>query len=228
MIELAREMGITTWNNPKDYGLSLTLGGGAVTGMDLAKSYAVIANGGKSVELNPILQVKDYKGRVIQTKSAKTNRQIVDQRVAYQIIDILKDNHARSPEFGLNSYLVIKDHPEVAVKTGTSNDLRDNWTVGFNQDYLVLTWVGNNDNSPMKAIASGITGASPIWNKIMGSLLKDRRSEQWRIPYGLIELNCHNRKEYFLQENIDPNFCKILPTPLPSGQVPHTIAPQIM
>jgi len=82
--------------------------------------------------------------------------------VAYLLTDILKDNEARTPAFGSKSALVIPGHSEVAVKTGTSNNLRDNLTVGYTQDYLVAVWVGNNDNSPMSHVVSGVTGAAPI------------------------------------------------------------------
>lgn len=215
MIDMGKSMGITTWDNPSNYGLSLTLGGGAVKMVDLAKVYSVIANYGKGRELVSILQVKDYKGMILENKNEVTeSEQILDPRVAYSLIDILKDNNARAPEFGFNSYLVIKDHPEVAVKTGTSNDLRDNWAAGFNQDYLVITWVGNNDNSPMSAIASGVTGASPIWNKIMSSILKDKISVDWVIPTDLIRINCLGKGEWFLKEKIPSNYCK--PTPIPT------------
>jgi len=77
--------------------------------------------------------------------------------------------------FGRGSKLNIKDHPEVAVKTGTTNDMRDNWTIGYTSDYVVTVWVGNNDNSKMSWVASGITGATPIWNKVMSYLLKEKR-----------------------------------------------------
>ncbi len=212
MIEEGRQMGITTWEDSSQYGLSLTLGGGAVKALDLAKVYSVIANYGKRPDMLPILQIKDYKGHLLE-KNSPQNYQVLDPRVAYSLIDILKDNYARSPEFGLNSSLVIKDHPEVAVKTGTSNDLRDNWTAGFNQDYLVLTWVGNNDNSSMSRIASGITGASPIWNKIMSAILADSPSIDWKTPDNLIRINCLGKGEWFLKESVPANYCKPTPTP---------------
>ena len=221
MIEEGKQMGITTWEDSSQYGLSLTLGGGAVKAIDLAKVYSVIANYGKRPDMLPILQIKDYKGHLLEKNSPK-NYQVLDPRVAYSLVDILKDNYARSPEFGLNSYLVIKDHPEVAVKTGTSNDLRDNWTAGFNQDYLVLTWVGNNDNSSMSRIASGITGASPIWNKIMSAILTDSPSIDWKIPDNLVKINCLGKGEWFLKENVPTNYCKPTPSPTPisnEGQI---------
>jgi 1A family penicillin-binding protein len=240
MIEQGQKMGITTWSEPSKYGLSLTLGGGAVTPLDLAKAYATIANSGERPDLLPILSVRDYKGRVLE-KGAPKATSVVDPRVAFLLTDILKDNSARAPEFGFNSYLVIKDHPEVAVKTGTSNDLRDNWTVGYNQNYLVLTWVGNNDNSPMSHVASGVTGASPIWNKIMSTVLTGQPSIDWKVPDGVSKVNicsiagtlpcdnCPTRQEWFLDETKPTKSCTpeqiqtiINPTPLPGGPILDT------
>lgn len=238
MIEEGQKLGITTWNDPSQYGLSLTLGGGAVKATDLATVYATIADYGNRPSLMPILQVKDYKGRVLEKNSPQSQENVLDPRVAYTLIDILKDNAARAPEFGLNSSLVIRDHPEVAVKTGTSNDLRDNWTVGFNQNFLVLTWVGNNDNSPMSRIASGITGAAPIWNKIMSTVLNGSASIDWKVPDGISKVNictitgtlpcdnCPTRQEWFLDEYKPTKSCSpdqlqkmINPTPIPGSNI---------
>jgi 1A family penicillin-binding protein len=217
MITQGRDLGITTWNEPSKYGLSLTLGGGAVTALDLSKVYSTLANYGKRPDVMPILSVKDYKGKVLEKNSVNTT-QVLSPAVAFSLTDILKDNVARSAEFGLNSYLVIKNHPEVAVKTGTSNDLRDNWTVGYNQNFLVLTWVGNNDNSPMSRIASGITGASPIWNKIMSALLVDVPSIDWKAPDEMIRINCLGRGEWFLTGAVPANYCKPTPSPVPTSE----------
>ena len=96
---------------------------------------------------------------------------VIDSQVALLITDILSDNQARTPAFGPHSWLNITDHPEVAVKTGTTQNLRDNWTIGYNADVLAAVWVGNNDNTPMSHVASGVTGASPIWRQIMEGLL---------------------------------------------------------
>lgn len=218
MIAQGEKMGILTWGDSSQYGLSLTLGGGAVTALDMTKVYSTLASGGKKPELMPILQVKDYKGHVLE-KNTPAASQEIDPRIAFLITDILKDNTARSPEFGLNSSLVVKDHPEVAVKTGTSQDLRDNWTIGYNQNFLVLTWVGNNDNSPMSQIASGITGAAPIWNKIMSAILATQPSVDWKVPEGVSKINictisatlpcnnCPTRQEWFLDENKPTKYC---------------------
>lgn len=224
MIEQGQKMGITTWNNPSTYGLSLTLGGGAVKALELSKVYATLANSGKTPNLLPILEVKNYKGEVLEKNTPQLS-QSIDARIAFLLTDILKDNAARAPEFGYNSYLVVKNHPEVAVKTGTSNDLRDNWTVGYNQNYLVLTWVGNNDNSPMSHVASGVTGASPIWNKIITTLLNDEPSIDWNAPDGVSKVNictltgtlpcdgCATKQEWFLDEAKPTRHCVAETTP---------------
>jgi 1A family penicillin-binding protein len=217
MIDQGRKMGITTWKEPSNYGLSLTLGGGEVRLIDLAQVYATIANYGEKHNIDSIKKVSNYEGYVFEDESCENpdcqRQQVLDPRVAYMLIDILKDNNARSPAFGSNSLLVVPGHPEVVVKTGTSNDLRDNLTIGFNQKYLVASWVGNNDNSPMKRVASGITGATPIWNRIISTLIASEETESWQVPSGLISLpictitnslaceGCFTRTEWFLEEN---------------------------
>jgi penicillin-binding protein 1C len=193
--------GITTWQDPNKYGPSLTLGGGEVTMQDLSTAYGVLANQGKKVSLNPILDVTDMSGKTLESfrskkltpeEAAKAHSystfrindqffaplappdiRVISPGTAFIISHILYDNGARSATFGSSSYLNVKNHPEVSVKTGTTNDKRDNWTVGYNPDVLTAVWVGNNDNSAMTRIASGVTGASPIWNKVMNFALKD-------------------------------------------------------
>lgn len=174
MVEMGWAMGITTWNEEHTYGLSLTLGGGSTKLIDMARVYATVANTGIRPPLISVRKITDYKANNldISCDSGSCNfEKVLDPKVANELVDILKDNKARAPEFGEYSSLVIPNHPEVAVKTGTSNDLRDNLTIGFNKKYLVAVWVGNNDNSSMARIASGITGAAPIWNEIMSRLL---------------------------------------------------------
>ena len=232
MIEQGKKMGITTWSDPSNYGLSLTLGGGEVKLIDLSQAYATIANYGRRPDLKAIGKVTTYEGEVLEDNSCNSGslcpkEQVLDPRVSFMLIDILKDNSARSPSFGTNSLLLIPGHPEVAVKTGTSNDLRDNLTIGFNQKYLVAVWVGNNDNTPMKRVASGITGATPIWNKIISALIANNKAEAWQIPSGLISLpictqtnslaceGCLTRMEWFLEENkpiyaCNPEYIKYL------------------
>lgn len=215
MIEQGQKMGITSWTDPSRYGLSLTLGGGEVKLIDLAAVYVTIANLGNKPQIQPILKIVNYKGETLEENKPQ-NTPVIDPRVAFMLIDILKDNYARAPEFGFNSYLVVAGHPEVAVKTGTSNNLKDNLAVGFNQKYLVAVWVGNNDGSPMSRVASGVTGASPIWNKIISSLLQNEKSEDWPIPKGLVQVSCRSRREWFFAETETKKFCAPLPTPAPT------------
>jgi membrane peptidoglycan carboxypeptidase len=143
---------------------------------DMAKLYGTFANNGVTISLNPIVSIKNYKGEqlysnpCIKSSDQCKGLRTLDPRIAYQITDILMDNSARTPAFGANSVLYIPKQ-QVAVKTGTTNSLRDNWTFGYTSDRLVASWVGNNDNTPMSRVASGITGASPIWNTVMKELV---------------------------------------------------------
>lgn len=190
LIDKAEMMGIDTWQERNRFGLSLTLGGGEVTMIDMNELYGTFANGGSTVELNPLLLVKDAKGNILyqntcaQQDERCPKRKSLEPLVAYQINRILSDNQARSSAFGSNSVLHIPDQ-EVAVKTGTTNSLRDNWTIGYTEDRVVATWVGNNDNSPMSYVASGITGASPIWNKIIRLQLDPNEPHAFSVPDNL-------------------------------------------
>ena len=207
MVEQGEKMGITTWTQPDKYGLSLTLGAAEVKMTDMAVVFGSIANMGSKKPLFAVKKIVDSKGKVIQdieqpkkfwsalAKKAYANdpdptedgEPVVSPFTAWQLIDILSDNAARAPEFGSRSPLLIPDR-QVAVKTGTSNDFRDNWTIGFSPDYLVATWVGNNDNEPMNKIASGITGAAPMWHEIMAELTENKPDSQFPMPEGLIEV----------------------------------------
>ena len=162
-----------TQDNLNRFGLSITLGGGEVRLLDLTSAYSTFARGGTHLEESGILEIKDSKGRLIfKAKKPRENR-VFSEETSFIISHILSDNIARSAEFGLNSYLNVGGKT-VAAKTGTTNDKRDNWTLGYTKDITVGVWVGNNDNSPMDPIiASGATGASPIWHSIMSQLLKD-------------------------------------------------------
>jgi penicillin-binding protein 1C len=174
-INFAGELGITTFTDPAQYGLSLTLGGGEVKPYDMAVAYGVLANSGIKQPLIAITKVTDWKGNVLENidlaKIKLTGTRILDSSVTYLISHMLLDNNARSGAFGPSSYLNVSGHPEVSVKTGTTNDRRDNWTIGYTADAVVVVWVGNNDNTPMSGAVSGVSGASPIWNKVMKATL---------------------------------------------------------
>lgn len=186
MTDLAQKMGITSLTQPDRYGLSLTLGGGEVSIVDMATAFGVFANGGYRINLHPILKVTDQAGHVLEEYKPPVSpifgEKVLPDGVAFIISHILSDNNARSLAFGTDSALVVKGQV-VSVKTGTTDDKRDNWTIGYTPSFLVATWVGNNDNKPMHpTLTSGVTGAAPIWRKIISSLLKDKKPEPEKIP----------------------------------------------
>jgi membrane peptidoglycan carboxypeptidase len=158
--------------NLKRFGLSLTLGGGETTLLDLTSAYSVLASGGLKRDVSSISDITNFSGKNIFKKVRTQEKRVFSPEVSFLLSHILSDNNARIEEFGPNSYLNIPGKT-VAVKTGTTDDKRDNWTVGYTKSLTVGVWVGNNDNSPMNPkIASGATGASPIWYRIMRELLK--------------------------------------------------------
>ncbi len=239
MIQQGKYLGITTWNQPERYGLSLTLGGAEVKMTDLATVFGTFANLGSKTNLHPILKVSDSKGKTLLSFSCESDQiitlpepveaapqhischqdQVLNPQVAGILNNILSDPIARIPAFGVRSYLNIPNH-QVAVKTGTTNDKRDNWTIGYTADYLTAVWVGNNDNSPMSQVASGITGASPIWHNIMVELLKDQESHQFTPSQDLIKVDicpitgqlacngCGGKTEYFIPGTQPTLHCK--------------------
>lgn len=170
-VDFAREMGITTFQDPSSYGLSLTLGGGEVRMIDMVGAFGVFANRGVKQELVSILKVEDWKGEVLEEVEIAEGPRVLSMETSYIISHILLDNGARSAAFGGGSLLNVSGHSEVSVKTGTTNDRRDNWAIGYNPEVVVAVWVGNNDNTPMSAVASGVTGATPIWNRIIRQAL---------------------------------------------------------
>lgn len=219
MVDLGKKMGIKSWTEPDKYGLSITLGAAETTMTDMSTVYGVLANGGVRVDINPIIKITDYKGNVLEEKSfvLNTGQRVLDEGVAFIISSILSDNNARSLEFGINSPLNIKGKT-VSVKTGTSDNKRDNWTIGYTPSYLVATWVGNNDNSPMSQdLASGITGAAPIWNKIMTMLLTNTPDVKPNLPMDIVQKPCFGRIEYFIKGTEKSVNCIFTPAPSPTA-----------
>jgi membrane peptidoglycan carboxypeptidase len=214
MIDLAQLMGITTWGDRNRFGLALALGSGEVKMTDMATAYGVFANLGEKVELQPVLEINNYLGENIYRANPE-KQPIVDPKLAYLIDDVLSDNNARAPIFGLNSRLKINGKT-VAVKTGTTNILRDNWCIGWTPSYLVATWVGNNDDTPMSWVASGVSGATPIWNRIMTDLLANKANEGWAVPGGVYKANACGKEEFFINGTEKKVICPILPTVTPT------------
>lgn len=184
-LNLAYNMGLETFEpteaNKKRFGLAVTLGGAEVHMTDLALAYSSFANGGKKVEPVSILKVEDKDGRVLFEHRPVEGRQIISEAEAFLISNILSDNNARAMAFGTNS--LLNTGRPIAVKTGTTNDLRDNWAIGWSREVLVTAWVGNNDNSAMKSVASGISGATPIWRRvILAALEHGYGAPEWSVP----------------------------------------------
>lgn len=170
VLETSYEMGLTslppTNETLKRVGLSLTLGGGEVRLLELTGAYSAFFNGGTKAEPMAILKVEDSNGRVLEEIKPKTGKRVISEEEAFIVSNMLSDNEARKEIFGTNSLLNVPGR-QVAVKTGTTNDRRDNWTVGGTPQRAVGVWVGNNDNSPMLSVASGVSGASPIWRRVL-------------------------------------------------------------
>ncbi|MCR4263631.1 MAG: PBP1A family penicillin-binding protein [Candidatus Roizmanbacteria bacterium] len=180
-LETAYNMGLNTLEptqeNMSRFGLSVALGGGEVTLLDLSQGYGVFATGGIKHEPVSILEVKDKNGKTLFKYRETKGERVLTEEVSFLISHILSDNEARKEVFGPNSWLHIAGNT-VAVKTGTTDDKRDNWTVGFTKEVVVGVWVGNNDNSAMDpSLASGVTGAAPIWNRVMRESISSGRSD---------------------------------------------------
>lgn len=187
VMQQAFEMGITTWEpnaeNLRNVGPSLTLGGRETRLIDIAQAFSVFANYGIKHEPVTVLKVSDSTGKkVYEEWKPLTGKRVLSEEISFLINHILSDNAARSAAFGPSSMLTIPGKT-ISVKTGTTDKKRDNWTIGYTPSYIAGVWVGNNDNSPMSPqITSGVTGAAPIWNAIMRTLLKDKKDESWIKP----------------------------------------------
>jgi len=171
-IQTAHDLGIKGLNRGSGwYGLSMTLGGGEVTLLDMTNAYSTFANYGNEVDANPILQIADSQGRIIYHLDPKPPaNQVADPRLTYMITSILSDNKARTPAFGANSPLKVSF--PAAVKTGTTDDNRDSWTMGYTPNLTVGVWVGNDDNSQMLKV-TGAIGAAFVWHNFMEGFYKD-------------------------------------------------------
>ena len=213
MLKLAYEMGMSTLEPTKEnlskFGFAVTLGGAEVKMIELASAYTAFANGGDSMKAIGILKVEDRNGRVLEEYKVPDSKKVMTPQEAFIISNILSDNSARELTFGAVNGLQISNY-QVAVKTGTTNDKRDNWAIGWTPNLLTAVWVGNNDNTSMGKIASGVSGATPIWKKIMLASLPKRNKEDFPIPSGIVNLDVDSvsgylahdgftsRKEYFI------------------------------
>jgi membrane peptidoglycan carboxypeptidase len=182
MIDLAESMGITTFGDRSRFGLALTLGGGEVKLLELTGAFSVFPSGGTFRPPTPLLEVKDARGNVLYKYVDTKGNKVLDPGVAFLISDVLSDDGARAEVFGTGSLLNIPGH-KVAVKTGTTDDKRDNYAIGFTPSVTVGVWVGNNNNDKMDPyVSSGVTGATPIWRKFMIEYLSDKQPQNFNTP----------------------------------------------
>lgn len=181
-LNLAKRLGITSLGDPQSYDLSLALGGGEMSLLELSTAFAALADGGLYTGNYAILDIRDVDGHLIYTQDKTPPLQILDPRVAWLISDILSDDRARQTGFGLNS--TLKLDRVAAVKTGTTTNFHDNWTIGYTPDLLVGVWVGNSGYEPMRNV-TGLTGAAPIWNDTMRALLNGQPDKPFVRPDGL-------------------------------------------
>lgn len=213
VIQTAQDFGITTLNRGESvYGLSLALGGGEVSLLEMANAYGVFASNGFSQKPVSILKIEDIKGNDLNYNIDNQKVKVLDEKIAFIMSNILSDNNARLLAFGGGNMLEIKTD-QVAVKTGTTNDIRDNWTIGYTNNIVVGVWAGNNDNTPMNGrLASGVTGAAPIWNRSVKLFLNKERPNKFEIPKDVIRVEVgaitgglpdtemeNTRQEYFVK-----------------------------
>jgi membrane peptidoglycan carboxypeptidase len=186
LIAFAERMGISTLTRD-DYGLSLTLGGGEVTLLDMTGAFATFANGGQKMPPYAISRIVDHNNDVVYEYELPTGDAVIRPEHAYLISSILSDNNARAPMFGTNSVLNLPF--EVAAKTGTTNDFRDNWTMGYTPDIAVGVWIGNADWTPMQD-TTGLSGAAPMWNQFIQLAIEHLTGgypSSFSIPAGIVE-----------------------------------------
>lgn len=207
-IDLARRLGITSLSDPQQYDLSLALGGGEISLLQLSTAYAMLANNGYFTGNYSILDIHDADGNLLYTQETDPPLQVLDPRVAWLLSDILSDDSARATSFGLNS--TLKLDRAAAVKTGTTTNFHDNWTIGYTPDLVVGVWVGNSGYEAMHNV-TGLTGAAPIWHEVMRGLLQGRPDHPFERPGGLTQMEVcelsgllptatcpHTRTEWFI------------------------------
>lgn len=237
LFNLGSQLGITTLGDPHDYDLSLALGGGAVQLLELTAAYGAFANGGFAVQPKSILEVRAGDGTVIYQAEPPARRRVLDERVAWLISDILSDNEARRLGFGPHSILNL-DRP-AAVKTGTTTNFHDNWTVGYTPDIVTGVWAGNADYRPMREV-DGLSGAAPIWHQFMRTVLAGPE-QTFSRPEGLVRVEVcslsgllpgeacpYRRQEWFIagtEPNAPDSFYRQVSIDLVSGGLAQADTP---
>lgn len=234
-LNMAKRLGITTLADPSQYGLALVLGAGEVRLLELTGAYATFANQGVHNQPTVITTIKDRNNRIIY-QHTPTNDQVLDPNYAFQISSILSDQRARAEGFGN----LLDISRVAAVKTGTSENYRDSWTVGYTPSLAIGVWVGNNDGRPMSAVAGSI-GAAPIWRALMEEFLKETPVEQFAAPQTLVAVRVCSYNglllqdqnaaagytEYFVKGTEPTKICQPPPPPpQPTAKPPQTEKPE--
>ncbi len=228
-IDFAHRVGIKSgFNRPvQEYGLgiSLALGGGEVSPLELTNAYGTFLNGGRYVPASPIIRIETNDGKtfvnprtgqpVDNSRTVPKGERVMDEANAYMMTSILSDNRARTPIFGASNALILRDRP-VAAKSGTTNDFRDGWTVGYSSQMAVGVWVGNNDNHPMREGADGSQVAAPLWNEFMRLMHDFEKAPSLLVdPSG----NLPAKEFYRPSTVIDGTSCVGTGKALPQGQM---------
>jgi 1A family penicillin-binding protein len=195
-IKFASDMGITTLDDPERYGLTMVLGGGEVRLLDMTNAYGVFANGGLKATPRNILRIEDSQKNIIEEFDVKTNR-VMDENIALMVSDVLSDNKARTPLWGNWSIVNFGDR-DVAIKSGSTNNLRDAWLMGYAPNIAVGAWVGNNDNATMGGGLSGLI-TTPMWREFMDIALEKLPNESFPQP----QINTAGVKPVLRGEYID-------------------------
>ena len=181
VLNLAKKLGYTTLTDPSRYGLSLVLGGAEIKLLEHTNAFAAFAREGIYKPATSILRVENNQGQILEERKEEVGQRALEPQIARQINSVLSDDSARSFIFGARGLLTLNNRP-VAAKTGTTNDSRDAWTVGYTPSLACGVWVGNNDNASMNELAGGITAAAPIWHKFMESALLEQPVEEFNLP----------------------------------------------
>lgn len=181
VLNLARELGYTSFADRNRFGLSLVLGGGEVKLLEHANAFSAFAREGVLHPINPILKIEDKEGKIIEEYKDDGGKKVLEANIARMLNDILSDNAARTYIFGEKNYLTLSSRP-VAAKTGTTNDYHDAWTIGYTPSIVTGVWVGNSDNTAMKRGADGSVVAAPIWHEYMEKVLGDTPVETFKAP----------------------------------------------
>ncbi len=226
MLTTAYDMGLTTLEpsseNLRRFGLSLTLGGGEIRLIEMAGAYSAFANSGLKVEPISILKVTDKEGKALEEYKPVAGRRVLTAGQAFLISHILSDNNARAITFGPGSAINITGR-SVAVKTGTTNDKRDNWTIGWTPQIIAGVWVGNNDNSQMEHVASGVSGAAPIWRRIILAALADKPVRGFVQPSEIVTAEVDSVSGYRAHDGYPSRMEYFIKGTEPTGEDPvHT------